>query len=324
VSVSRWALCVALTSLAWCPQNVSAHDIRPGGVALREVSPGVYTLRITRPSDGGVAPHLEPTFPPGCARSATGVRCTGRLAGLLRVPSLANRRVKVVVHVRYLDGTTFEGILTEGESELTIGDRSLGLHGAGAYFRIGVEHIIGGVDHLFFVLGLALIARRPKRIAVSVTGFTVAHSATLALSALGLVAPAGEAVELCIAASVSFLAAEAARGVAGAEHTLTHRAPVLVSVGFGLVHGFGFAGALTALGLPDDATLAALLMFNLGVEAGQLVVLAAAVAVALPLKRRLGSAQLPRARRLAAYALGLPAGVWTVERAYDFLLVLGP
>ncbi len=292
-----------------------AHDLQPGAIAFRELSPGLFSMRLTNARDGSATPaRVIPRLPGDCRLVPEGLRCPSGLAGTLEVPALARRRVKVIVHVRYLDGRTFEGMLREGESRIEVGPE-VDAEGAdapalGSYFGLGWEHILGGFDHLLFVLGLALVARRPRRVAIAVTGFTVAHSITLALTVLGVVAAPGPAIELIIAASILLLSVEATRD----EDTLTARFPWVVAFGFGLVHGFGFAGALAELGLPEDAVLPAIALFNVGVEAGQLVVLAAGLALAWLAARRMPAKQVPRLRLAAGYAIGLPAGVWTIER----------
>jgi hypothetical protein len=194
-----------------------------------------------------------------------------------------------------------------------------------SWLLLGVEHILLGVDHLLFVLGLALVAGWNRRLVAAVTAFTLAHSVTLAAAALGWVVAPGEAVELIIAASVLLLAAEAARGGGhSAAQTATQRWPALVALLFGLVHGFGFAGAITSLGLPAKGTLVALLAFNGGIELGQLSVLAVLAGLLLAVARLLGSARAevmaPRARMVVAYGMGSVAGVWTVGRAVTWWL----
>lgn len=337
------ALCVALcAALTMTSTTASAHDLRPGVVAFeQDVGPGTdgsaaagatrWRMRVVPPKDGAALPVvLRPVLPPGCAASGSGqvvtVRCEGALAGPLGLPSLAGRRVKVLVSVegRGEDGPhTWHQLLREGQATVVLPgaaspaghDRQAGWFGAG-FFGLGVEHILGGIDHLLFVLALALLARGLRRVAIAVTGFTVAHSITLAAASLGLVHPPGAATELVIALSVLFLAAEAARSLRApaGEPTLAARQPVLVALLFGLVHGFGFAGALGELGLPEDALLSSLLEFNLGVEAGQLGVLAAATALAWTVGRRLPNPTW--AARAVASVIGVVAAAWCWERGF--------
>jgi hypothetical protein len=173
----------------------------------------------------------------------------------------------------------------------------------GIYFRLGVEHILTGLDHLLFVLCLLLLVRDRKSLFGAVTAFTVAHSLTLAATIYGWIRLASLPVEACIALSIAFVAAEVLKARAG-QVTLTQQKPWVAAFGFGLLHGFGFAAALRELGLPDDAVAIALLFFNLGVEAGQLLF----VAALLPLL-----AYVP-APRTAAYAAGIAACFWFIER----------
>ena len=148
---------------------------------------------------------------------------------------------------------------------------------AWSYLVLGVEHILAGIDHLLFVLALLLIVRGGKRILLTITAFTVAHSITLVAATLGWVRVPGPPVEAIIALSIVFVAAEIVHGLRG-KPGLTARAPWVVAFTFGLLHGFGFAGALAEVGLPEKAIPVALLMFNVGVEIGQLLFVAVAIA----------------------------------------------
>lgn len=305
-----------LTILAWvllCAP-ASAHDLRPGAVALRELEPGRFALRLTQPQDGaGGTVRLTPTLPDHCRFAPDGIRCEGPLEGPLRIDDLKPRRVKVVVHITWLDGRTFQTLLTEGQHSLDIpkAGATATAPEVESYLQLGIEHILGGIDHLLFVLALALVAASPRRVAVAVTGFTVGHSVTLSAAALSWVSAPAAATELVIAASIALLAAEAARR----KDTLTSRYPWAIAALFGLVHGFGFAGALAEIGLPQQSRAWALLAFNVGVELGQLAVLGVGLLLAAAFRGFARQPQLQRARQLAPYALGIPAGIWTVERA---------
>jgi len=301
---------VVLLVFAWA-LPAQAHDLKPGAIAFRQLDSGYFSLRVTPPQDGsGATLELVPELPEGCTYEAEGIACKRDLVGLVRLPTLATRQVKVLVFVRWRDGRVFEHLLREGDAQVRIiRPRTEGVvrHN---YLILGIEHILFGFDHLLFVLGLALVARHPRRVVVAVSGFTLAHSITLTLSALGWVRTPSAATELVIAASILLLAGEAARGQRG----WTHRYPWLVALVFGLIHGFGFAGALASIGLPEDDLVWALLAFNLGVELGQMMVLALATAVAVLVVSLLSNHHRPLLRRVCAYALGLPAGVWVVGR----------
>ncbi|GAA5121741.1 HupE/UreJ family protein [Luteolibacter yonseiensis] len=186
---------------------------------------------------------------------------------------------------------------------------------AGRFTRIGFEHISGGLDHLLFIAGLLLLVNGKKRLFLTITAFTIAHSLTLALAALGVIHVPGEPVEAIIALSILLLAVEglaAKRGRAG----LTSRWPWLVSGGFGLIHGLAFAGALGDLGLTRTEIAPALLFFNLGVEAGQLLFAGACLLILWPL--RAVKADCPASLRLSGhYVLGILSAYWFLERTVE-------
>jgi hydrogenase/urease accessory protein HupE len=184
------------------------------------------------------------------------------------------------------------------------------------YLVLGVEHILLGIDHLLFVLALVLLVGGWKRLAATITAFTVAHSMTLAAAVLGFVHVPGPPVEACIALSIVFVAAEIVHARQG-KSSLTARAPWLVAFTFGLLHGLGFAGALSEVGLPQLAIPLALLFFNLGVELGQLAFVAVVIGVMAAL-RRLPAPTPPWGWRVAPYAIGTVAMFWVIQRVYAF------
>ncbi|TMM47210.1 HupE/UreJ family protein [Qipengyuania marisflavi] len=178
------------------------------------------------------------------------------------------------------------------------------------YFVLGAGHILSGWDHLLFVIALVLLVVRGRAVVIAATAFTVAHSLTLAGATLGLAGLPQRPVEALIALSIVFLALELLRG---RRDTLSHRLPWLVAFGFGLLHGLGFAGALREIGLPEGEVPAALLSFNLGVEAGQLAVIAAVMLLRAALVRLRPAAEIP-AIRLASYAIGITGAYWLIDR----------
>jgi hydrogenase/urease accessory protein HupE len=180
------------------------------------------------------------------------------------------------------------------------------------YVALGIEHILVGIDHLLFVLGLLLIVSGPWMLIKTITAFTLAHSITLALATLGFVDLPSGPVEAAIALSIVFLGAEILRARQG-RPGLTTRRPWVVAFAFGLLHGLGFAGALTAIGLPPGEIPLALLFFNVGVEIGQLMFVAAFLALACVLRQL--QVIWPRwAEPLPAYAIGTVAAFWFIER----------
>lgn len=222
----------------------------------------------------------------------------------------------VIARVQRGDGTTQVERLGAGRLSFVVEPPQSMLRTAWVYLTLGVEHILGGIDHLLFVLALLLIVRDVRRIVLTVTAFTVAHSLTLVAATMGWVHVPGPPVEAAIALSIVFVAAEIIRGQRG-QPGLTARAPWIVAFSFGLLHGFGFAGALAEVGLPQAAIPVALLCFNLGVEIGQLLFVAAVLMVIavwehLPLR-------LPKwSPLLAPYAIGAVAMFWVFERVAAF------
>lgn len=186
------------------------------------------------------------------------------------------------------------------------------LAAAERYTKLGIEHILEGVDHLFFVLGLMLLVSGPWILLKTITGFTVAHSMTLALSTLGFVKLPSGPVEAAIALSIVFLAVEIVKGYRG-QFSIAHRKPWLIAFIFGLLHGLGFAGALSEIGLPTPEIPVALLFFNIGVEIGQILFVAVVIAFAWAWKRL--PAKLPGwAELVPVYLLGTVSTYWFIER----------
>lgn len=222
-------------------------------------------------------------------------------------PSLAT-----LIRVQWPDGSSRTLHAAPGTTTIALPGQAT----MGAVFRqylaLGVEHILLGFDHLLFVGCLVLLAGNLTRLALAITGFTIAHSLTLGAAALGLIWLPVPPIEAAIALSILFLATELARD---RRDTLTWRHPVLVASAFGLLHGFGFASVLSELGLPDRELPAALLAFNLGVEAGQLLFVLMLLPALLALKRLVPA---PRVRRVAAYPIGTLAAFWMLQRLAAF------
>jgi hypothetical protein len=298
-------LVLAVLWLAWRPSL--AHGLYPGVLTLTEQQPGCFALAWAEPVDtSGAFTPIELVLPEHCRREAEALDCApAGLHGTIAVGGLEAGRARVMVLVRFLDGRTLEAMLDAAAPELHV-DRSPG-RSAWAWLSLGVEHVLGGLDHLAFVLSLLLVVGTTavRRLAATITAFTLAHSITLALAATGTLVLAAAPVEATIAASVVLVAREATHQ----RPTLTRRLPWAVAFAFGLVHGLGFAGALTSWGLPSDGVGWNLLWFNVGIELGQLAVVSAVVIVARLVGRRLAPL-----RPAAAYALGGLGAWWLIER----------
>ena len=294
-----------------------AHQIQPSVLALREVSAGRFLVHWSPPSDGTRRlTEIRPRFPEHCrAQGDTIVDCGARgLVGAIRFEG-GPTRPGVSVDIEWLGGPRELRIATGDPAVLQVAGAPPAaplaelVEMARMYFAMGVEHILTGVDHLMFVAGLLLFTRSVRRLLLTITSFTLAHSVTLAAAAFDVVRPPQGPVELCIALSILLLAVEASQK----DATWTHRAPWLVAFAFGLLHGFGFASGLREVGLPPRHLPLALASFNAGVEAGQLVAVAVVIAAYRLLVR--GPRAEERARAVATFALGTASVYWCLERA---------
>lgn len=314
------AFAVVLLALAFVfpglwPAPARAHEFRPAVLAIEESEPNVFDVQWRPPRDATQRDlPIRPAYPDGCALEgprARTLRCPDGLQGSLSVPGLEGIEAEVVVRIAWLDGRQQTQVLRSSSPTMQVGE-SAGHLGQVAldYTRLGIEHILGGIDHLLFVLGLLMLVGFERRLLWTITGFTLAHSITLAASVLGLLTLPQGPVEAVIAISILLVAVEVARD----EPSLSREHPSWVAFGFGLLHGFGFSGALQEIGLPDGQLPVALLTFNVGVELGQLAVIAVAYVLWRFALQRLPEDKAEIGRRSAAYLLGTVATFWTIER----------
>jgi hydrogenase/urease accessory protein HupE len=231
------------------------------------------------------------------------------------VHGLQSTMTDVLVRIALADGRVVSRLLRPDAPSFVFGQEAAGPP-AGGYFVLGVEHILFGIDHLLFVLALVLIVRGVGLLVKTITAFTIAHSITLALATLGFAKVPSGPVEAIIALSIVFVAAEIVRSHRG-QRGLTAQAPWLVAGLFGLLHGFGFAGALAEVGLPQNDIPLALLFFNLGVEAGQLAFVGAVLAV-IAVGQRIHLPAPPWAKLATPYAIGSVAMFWVIQRLSIF------
>jgi hypothetical protein len=317
-----WLVPLVLTGLlAGQLAPALAHEVRPALLALREVSPGSFTVAWHPPAPLPGHPPVVPRFPPGCSSEASRLVCPGAsLTGNIRLEGIEASPAEVLVQIQRLDGGTRTDVLRARKPEISLG--AGGPTGSGrtgraalafAYLRMGWQHILAGFDHLLFVVALVLLVGFSTRLLWTITAFTAAHSLTLAASVLGFVSMPAGAVEIVIALSIVLVALECLHNA----DSFTRRHPWAVSFGFGLLHGFGFAGALAEIGLPPGQVPLALLCFNLGVELGQLVAVAALFVAHRMIQRWPGTHQvrLAMARTATVYVIGTLAAYWTLDRA---------
>jgi hydrogenase/urease accessory protein HupE len=317
-----WAVLLLLVGLA---VPAYADELRPGSIDFTENEAGQWSLDWKQPlSAPGSAELSVPTIPSNCRFDTLPVRrsapmalighatvtCDGNVAGkTIGLPQLFGN-ADALVRVAALDREVQSHRLTASEPIATIIPRPNRWQVFQSYLLIGAEHILVGWDHLLFVIALVLLVVKGWPVVKAATAFTVAHSITLVASTLGFAGLPQKPVEVLIALSIVFLAVELLHSD---RETWTRRWPWIVAFGFGLLHGFGFAGALREIGLPEGEVPMALFAFNLGVEAGQLLVIAMVMVLRLAINRALPKSEAP-ALRLATYAIGITASYWLVDR----------
>lgn len=323
--------CLLLLLLSILALPVAAHEVRPAYLELHELSEGEYRILWKTPMRGELRLSLAPEFS-GSSRQLT--PSTTRLTGgaavqswrmkfdeplrgqSLRIAGLEGTMTDALVHAEFANGTSWTHRLTPAQPSMQVPIRESALVVAGVYLKLGVEHILIGIDHLLFVFALLLVTSGSWKLVKTVTAFTLAHSITLGMATLGWVHVPSAPVEAVIALSIVFLAAEIVRADRG-NQGITYRAPWLIAFIFGLVHGFGFAGALSDIGLPQGQIPLALLFFNIGVELGQLLFIAAVFSLLVVLRRM--PVLLPRSARLTVpYAIGSMAMFWVIQRVASF------
>jgi len=320
-------LLLALLALA-VAIPASADELRPGYLELSQQTQTEWKLVWKAPILGGLATRAEPLLPDFCklkldtprlsgpAVVGTGkVTCSKPLAGAtVGLKGMEPGSTDALLRVAPLGRPVQTERLVPGNSSYIVSAVPDGWQVARTYFVIGVEHILGGFDHLLFVIALVLLLQRGRAVVAAATAFTLAHSITLAGTTLGLFGLPQAPVEASIALSIVFLAVEIVKAKPG-EPRLSERVPWVVAFLFGLLHGFGFAGALREIGMPETDVPVALLTFNLGVEAGQLMIIAATMAMLAALARFALRARRP-AIIASTYLIGAVASFWFIERIW--------
>jgi hydrogenase/urease accessory protein HupE len=319
-----WLLVFAASAI------VRAHEIRPGYLKIRQIEVDTYdvTWRVPARGDGRLLIHAR--MPENCTEAApirssrvpgafidrwTTNCAAGLVGGTISIDGLVTTLTDVLVQIERLDGTLQTARLTPDSVSMIVVALPTWREVAATYLGLGVDHILSGVDHLLFVFALLLLVHGPKRLIATVTAFTVAHSITLVAATLGAVNVSQTPIEAIIALSIAVLAAELLRD--GEQATATQRWPWIIAFVFGLLHGFGFAGALTEIGLPEQSIPLALLFFNVGVEIGQLLFVLGCLTLAA-LARRINLSLPPALAHWPAYCIGSVAAFWTIDRLAGF------
>ncbi len=328
----RWLICLlALVLWAWPATDTNAHALDPGYLEMRQISSVTWSVHWRKPDVNGQPMAVDAVLPESCSPrrgpsplfdrrawvSSWIVECQTDIAGQpIAIDGLEAQRNDVLVRLlpsqaepttlRFTPDTAVQNIPSEQTTWSVFAN----------YILLGFEHILEGWDHLLFVFALFILVRDPWRLVGAVTAFTFAHSITLALATFGVLNVPGPPVEAVIALSIVFLAMEIVKGEDG-RFRLSKQKPWIVCFGFGLLHGLGFAGALADIGLPSNDIPAALLAFNLGVEAGQLSFIGALAFlkatfrfVAVPISQG--------TKVIAAYCIGSVSMYWLIERVSGF------
>lgn len=311
------------------------HALEPGYLELRQIGEGLFAVVWKKPAAKGAPMTITVVLPEQCDPRTEGqlvwdgraylarwtATCVGGLeGGTVRIAGLEQTATDVLVRFDFADGVTGTHRLIPTDTSFVVPEQPDRLEVVRTYFAFGVEHILSGIDHLLFVLALLLLVKGWRRVVATVTAFTVAHSITLAGATLGWVHIPGPPVEAVIALSIAFVAAEILHSQRG-KSGLTKRYPWIVAFAFGLLHGFGFAGALAQVGLPQTAIPMALLFFNVGVEVGQILFVGAVFAVFWSLRRLtkgLTLRQATWASAIPAYTIGSLAVFWVFQRTAAF------
>ena len=330
--MKRRAILVAV-ALVLGASAARAHEARPGFLELRETGKETYSFLWKKPTGGEVEIQIAPKVPEGCRLTTPDrqlmtpgamivrgtLTCAGGLAGkTISIVGLEATITDVLVRLHHADGRLESHLLRPQTPSVTLGGITTAGERALGYVQLGVQHILLGVDHLLFVLGLMLIVSDRWTLVKTITSFTLAHSITLAIATLGYASAPLPPLNAAIALSILFLGPEIVRTWRG-ETSFTIRHPWVVAFAFGLLHGFGFASGLTSMGLPKAEIPLALLLFNVGVELGQV----AFVLLVILLERsfRVLEVRWPGlVERFPGYAVGTLGAYWTIQRT---LILLG-
>ena len=336
---------ILLAAAALASPPLTAHEVRPAYLQIAETEPERFRVLWKQPIVQDRRLPIDPVLPNDCPPLADPVPevVSGALVqqwevacpldqGAVHISGLARTLTDVMVEIKRLDGEQLTALLRPNSPSLDLGDPAPQV---AAYLWLGVEHLLFGIDHVLFVIGLVYLIPSRWELLKTVTAFTLAHSVTLALSVLEMVRLAQGPVEAVIALSIVFLARELLQPPERRSQ-LTGRRPWIMAFIFGLLHGFGFAGALADIGLPRDQLAPALLLFNIGIEVGQLMIIAALL-VLLGAARWVGlrppttvlqgvaqpagaaSGQLALIDLALIYAIGALAAYWTIDRTLGLL-----
>ncbi len=324
----KWLINLIMLVLLASSGYATAHEIRPAYLQIQETQPTVYNIMWKVPSNGNRVVDIQPQFDELFTLTSLGhytaiegfvvyrYTLSGErsLSGSgVSITNLGSTTIDTLVTVKLLDGSSHTLLIQPKQNFVQIPVAHSSWQVAGTYTVLGVEHILLGIDHLLFVLALLLIVRGFKTLIKTITAFTVAHSITLAGVALGYFSLPSAPVEVLIALSIMLVCVEAIRQRRGVTSIATQW-PWLIAFAFGLLHGFGFAGAILDIGLPPSDAPIALLFFNVGVELGQIAFVVALLLIGKLIQK---VRPLPKhAATTASYLIGSIASFWVFERLF--------
>lgn len=311
---------------------VQADEIRPAYLEVKESQEKQYNFLLKLPIKGTKQLPISLVMPKNCTTNIEprihrvngallkqwSMACPKGIYGeTLAFKGLAESNTDLLLRLEFLNSTSQSVLLTPSKTSYTIDKEASSFQIVQTYTWLGITHILLGFDHILFVFALLLIVKSMRRLLWTITAFTVAHSITMVGATLGVMSLPQQPVEAMIALSILFLAMEIVHEKQG-KVGLTSRYPWLIAFIFGLLHGFGFAGALAEIGLPQQAVTLALLFFNLGVELGQIMFVAAVVLIAYFLKRLNQAPLLQKVETIIVYGIGSLSSFWVFERLSGF------
>ena len=310
--------------------HLMAHEVRPAFLKITQTSETEYNIQWKVPTLNNLVPKIKPVFPKGfqlnqikeqlkagaVVKYYSGIYQEILSGKYIEISDLRQTLIDVIIVVELLDGAVHSLIVQADNPGVIIPKEPSLIEVVKDYTLLGLEHIWAGIDHLLFVLCLLLLITGFSKLIKTITAFTVAHSITLAMSTLDIVKLPGPPVEAIIALSILFLAREYLTTLKG-KQSLTARYPWIVAFIFGLLHGFGFAGALSDIGLPQQQLVPSLLFFNIGIEMGQILFVIVALAL-FTIAKKLSSKTLINSRIYLAYGIGSVAAYWLIERILNF------
>ena len=313
--------CIALMC-CWISFS-QAHEVRPAFLKVTETNletdRSEFEISFRQPQINGRflglsvstncdATELSASLTDGALTEVFALECEEESLQYIEVDGLDRTLIDTLVNIKRLDGSINEILINGNEPRL---DLTVATPTVPVYLIIGIEHLLLGFDHILFVIMLLYLVRSSWQILKVVTSFTIAHSLTLALSALELVQLSSAPVEAVIAGSIVLLAYENLQKKGSVSKTF----PVLIAFGFGLLHGLGFAGAVAEIGLPEESQLIALLLFNIGIELGQLAIIAFVLLLLMVMRLKF----IRLLYEVPIYLTGGIASFWFLQRSWQIL-----